>query len=196
MGREEPLETPKTQDERMALMKEIAHGWCEPFRSFVLDVPEETCVKVVRLEDWVPGTEGRVWDNRDGRVTLVGDAAHAMTMCMFLSLNLSSCGLCNVLIMEIVRGEAANHGIKDVAHLYREVFASPSPLSNTKVAILSTSPPPPNKAGVDVYEHEMITRTKQAVMNSRRACLDSSDHKSITENSPLVSRRAVVLEYC
>ena len=83
-------DTPESQEERLALMKEIASGWSEPFKSFVLDVPEETEVKVVRLEDWVPGTEGRVWDNRDGRVTLVGDAAHAMTMCKFASFSLSS----------------------------------------------------------------------------------------------------------
>lgn len=81
LGREGVMDTPESQEERLELMKEIAKGWCEPFRSFVLDVPEETEVKVVRLEDWVPGTEGRCWDNRQGRVTLVGDAAHAMTMC-------------------------------------------------------------------------------------------------------------------
>lgn len=83
LGREGVTDTPPTQEERLELMKEIAQGWCEPFRSFVIDVPEETEVKVVRLEDWVPGTDGRVWDNRNGRVTLVGDAAHAMTMCKF-----------------------------------------------------------------------------------------------------------------
>lgn len=81
MGREEPVDTPKGNEERIRFMKEIAAGWIEPFRSFILDVPQDTCVKVVRLEDWVPGTEGRSWDNRGGRVTLVGDAAHAMTMC-------------------------------------------------------------------------------------------------------------------
>lgn len=82
------------------------------------------------------------------------------------------------LISPIVRGEAANHGIKDVGQLYRGVFASS----------------PPNRAGVDAYEQEMIPRTKQAVLNSRRACLDAHDHKSINKSSPLVSRRAVVME--
>lgn len=94
----------------------------------------------------------------------------------------------------VVRGEAANHGIKDVTHLYGEVFASPP--TTTKTFPLSTGPPPPNREGVDAYEREMIPRNKQAVLNSRKACLDSSDHKSINENSPLVSRRAVALEDC
>lgn len=97
---------------------------------------------------------------------------------------------------EVVRGEAANHGIKDVAHLYREVFASPPPLPITKTTLLPTGLPAPNRAGIDAYEREMITRTKQAVLSSRRACLDSSDHKAINENSPLISRRAAVLEEC
>lgn len=46
----------------------------------------------IAIQDWpcLP------WDNRDGRVTLTGDAAHAMTM---------------------FRGEAANHGIMDAYHL-------------------------------------------------------------------------------
>lgn len=47
---------------------------------------------------------------------------------------------------------------------------------------------------MDAYEQEMIPRTKQAVLNSRRACLDANDHKSINKSSPLVSRRAVVME--
>jgi len=55
----------------------------------------------IALQDWpcLP------WDNRNGVVTLVGDAAHAMTM---------------------FRGEAANHGIMDAYHLVRalkEVYA-------------------------------------------------------------------------
>lgn len=32
-----------------------------------------------KLNHWDPGAEGHQWDNRGGRVTLVGDAAHSMT---------------------------------------------------------------------------------------------------------------------
>ncbi len=44
----------------------------------VLDIPEDTEVKPVALTDWVPpqGLRG------SGRVTLLGDALHAMVMCM------------------------------------------------------------------------------------------------------------------
>jgi 2-polyprenyl-6-methoxyphenol hydroxylase-like FAD-dependent oxidoreductase len=63
----------------------------------------------IALQDWpcLP------WDNRNGAVTLVGDAAHAMTM---------------------FRGEAANHGIMDAYHLVRalkEVYAGSKGLKET-----------------------------------------------------------------
>ena len=64
-------------------------------------------------------------------------------------------------------------------------------------AHLSDSPTttsPSFKAAVDAYEDEMITRTAPAVLASRRACLDAHDYQKITDQSPLVSRRAVVTE--
>ncbi|KFY39320.1 hypothetical protein V494_04029, partial [Pseudogymnoascus sp. VKM F-4513 (FW-928)] len=152
LGREEPVDTPAQKD-RVAWMKEVTKGWVEPFRSIVADIPEGTEVKSLALEDWVPAAEG--FDSRDGRVTMIGDAAHAMTM---------------------YRGEAANHGIADVASLVRELSSDGD-----------TSP-------IDRYAAEMIPRARIAVLNSRRACLDAHDHERINETSPLVSRRVIVLE--
>jgi hypothetical protein len=60
-------------------MKEIASGWIAPFSGIVQDIPEGTEVKTLGLEDWPP-SKG-MWDNSGGRITLIGDAAHAMTMC-------------------------------------------------------------------------------------------------------------------
>ena len=57
----------------------ISSGWVEPFKSIVQDIPENADPKIVRLEDWPP--EMRAWNNQGGTVTMVGDAAHAMTMC-------------------------------------------------------------------------------------------------------------------
>jgi len=82
LGREDPVDTPASNDLRVQWIKEITSHWIEPFRSIVHDIPEQgTDVKTISLEDWIP--EIGNWDNGDGRVTLVGDAAHAMTMCMF-----------------------------------------------------------------------------------------------------------------
>ena len=80
LGRDEVLDVPKGSNERLALMKRIVEGWAEPFRGCVMGIPEATTVQDVRLEDFVPRLG--MWDNLHGRVTIVGDAAHAMTMCM------------------------------------------------------------------------------------------------------------------
>ena len=89
MGRKEPLEIPNGEDDKLKLMKEIVDGWTDPFREIVQSIPEETEVKAISLEDWVPPKEGRGAENR--RVVLVGDAAHAMTMCEFSKF----CPLCH-----------------------------------------------------------------------------------------------------
>ena len=74
---------PASNEERLEWMKSIAKGWAEPFPSLVFDISTDTEVREIILEDWPPPvTGGR--DNRNGTVTLVGDAAHAMTMCEFL----------------------------------------------------------------------------------------------------------------
>lgn len=84
-GKGVATETPEGNVERVRLMKEIASGWVEPFRSIVHDIPEEgTEPKEIRIEDWPP--EKGSWSNAEGRVTLIGDAAHAMTMCTYLLL--------------------------------------------------------------------------------------------------------------
>lgn len=78
-GREEPLEVPSSNEERISLMKSFAQDWAEPFKEIVGCIPPSAEVKNILLEDWQPGKG--MWDNLDGRVTMVGDAAHTMTMC-------------------------------------------------------------------------------------------------------------------
>lgn len=72
-------DVPPTDLERLAGMKRRASNFAEPFRTAILSVPYDTLVTEIKLGDW-PCLE---WDNSGGRVTLAGDAAHAMTMCMF-----------------------------------------------------------------------------------------------------------------
>lgn len=81
LGKSDPVEVPEGNTGRLNWMKFMSKGWVEPFRSIVQDIPEDTEAKVISLEDWVP-SQG-LWDNAGGRITLVGDAAHAMTMCRF-----------------------------------------------------------------------------------------------------------------
>ncbi|KAL5332933.1 hypothetical protein BJX70DRAFT_89242 [Aspergillus crustosus] len=85
-------EVPRTDAERLANMKKRAGGFVPFLYETVQRIPEGTPVVVVKLADW----NCHPWDNRGGKVTLAGDAAHAMTM---------------------YRGEAANHGLLDAFHL-------------------------------------------------------------------------------
>lgn len=81
LGRDEPLEVPESVEEKLALMRELSKDWAPLFKDLVHSIPEETDLREIVLADWPP--EKAAWDNHNGTVTLVGDAAHAMTMCEF-----------------------------------------------------------------------------------------------------------------
>lgn len=72
-------EVPATDEGRLANMKQRARGFVGILWDAVQRIPEGTAVTEVKLADW----ECLDWDNCGGRVTLAGDAAHAMTMCTF-----------------------------------------------------------------------------------------------------------------
>jgi hypothetical protein len=56
-------------------------GWAEPYKSAIAWIPDDTPILRDQLKIWKTSP----WDNKDGRVTLCGDAAHAMTFRTFLS---------------------------------------------------------------------------------------------------------------
>ncbi|KAG5932223.1 hypothetical protein E4U53_001429 [Claviceps sorghi] len=89
-------ESPTTGAGPIAEMKRRAQDFHPLLRHAVDSIPETAPVLEIPLQDW-PCLE---WDNRQGRVTLIGDAAHAMTM---------------------YRGEAANHGMLDALNLVRQL---------------------------------------------------------------------------
>ena len=60
---------------RLAQVKEKASKLSEPYRSAIQWIPEGTRITYDSIAYWIPIP----WDNRDGRATLCGDAAHAMT---------------------------------------------------------------------------------------------------------------------
>lgn len=55
--------------------KDRAKLYGEPFNTILRSIPEDTRCWHNRLSYWPTET----WDNRNGTVTLVGDAAHPMT---------------------------------------------------------------------------------------------------------------------
>ena len=187
MGRKEPLDVPKAGKGRVALMKDIAKGWAEPFQEMVMSIPEDADAKAIALEDFVP--KQRLWNNMEGRATLVGDAAHTMTMCTY-SIYYALLAPSTMLMVLQDRGEGANHGITDVALLLEKII---SPLQNSSVpTFLGGSSPQTLHDAIDAYEEEMIQRAGPAVLTSRRACLDAHEYEKITDQSPLISRRVMV----
>ena len=78
LGNPSPTLVPPTNEGRLDLLSMLAKTWAEPFRSLVLGIPRGTEVKTLDLADWPPprGAHG------SGRVVLMGDAFHTMTMCM------------------------------------------------------------------------------------------------------------------
>ncbi|KAI4098138.1 MAG: hypothetical protein L6R37_006649 [Teloschistes peruensis] len=166
-GRETPLDIPSTHEERVTLMKELVQGWANPFHDAVMNIPADAEIKPIALEDFVPKTG--MWDNRGGRVTLMGDAAHTMTM---------------------YRGEAYNHGVADISGLLSHILSVYSPPASTPAAETR----PSLQQAIDAYEAEMIKRTGPAVLTSRRACLDAHEYSRISDQSPLVSRRVMIAQ--
>ncbi|KAH7093311.1 hypothetical protein FB567DRAFT_433189 [Paraphoma chrysanthemicola] len=75
-----PLKVVEDHDNEIDRLKRLKEhvknaGWAEPYKSAIEWIPEGTEVLRDQLKIWktVP------WDNQGGRVTLCGDAAHAMT---------------------------------------------------------------------------------------------------------------------
>lgn len=56
----------------MKLFKEWPVHFCEPFRTVALNVKDDAVLPVDAGQRWAPFP----WDNRGGRMTLTGDAAH------------------------------------------------------------------------------------------------------------------------
>ena len=70
-----------TDEERLRNMKRRAEGFVPFLKQAVDRIPIGTSVTEIKLADW----ECLPWDNHNGRVSLAGDAAHAMTMCELAS---------------------------------------------------------------------------------------------------------------
>lgn len=103
---------PELDKDRVAKMKKLAEGFEPRLKKAIDSIPDSSSVLEIKLQDWPT----QKWDNRTGTVTLVGDAAHAMTM---------------------YRGEAFNHGITDAAKLSEHIIAAHKNISPLRHAVNS-----------------------------------------------------------
>jgi len=86
-------EVKSSPTEQIRDMKRRAAVFAPVLRDAVQLIPESAEILEIKLADWPCPS----WDNYGAKATLLGDAAHAMTM---------------------YRGEAANHGLLDAFNLY------------------------------------------------------------------------------
>lgn len=77
--------------ERLALIKDKAKGLGDPARSAFMWMPDDTEVHKADISYWVP----RAWNNHQGRLTLIGDAAHPMPPCKSFLTRFSVVSVCH-----------------------------------------------------------------------------------------------------
>ena len=176
-GRADPTDIPNTKTGQLSWMKFLAENWAEPFRSVVQNITQDSEVMPIHLADWLP----RRTTAFDGRVVLLGDAAHSMVIIVLDITLLRHLLILPHALQVMYRGEGANHAIVDVDILLKQlkpVLEKGGSLDDAAV-----------KSAVESYEAEMIERTELAVLASRRACLDAHDWSRLNDQSPLVRRR-------
>jgi 2-polyprenyl-6-methoxyphenol hydroxylase-like FAD-dependent oxidoreductase len=93
---QEQEDTKVNDSQRLAQQKEFAKNFCDPWKSAYEWTPDDAPVWYMGLTAWDPSHEGHQWDNRGGRITLVGDACHPMTY---------------------QRGQGLNHSVTDAGKL-------------------------------------------------------------------------------
>lgn len=99
---------------RLAQVKEKGSTMCEPFRSAVMWMPDDTKITYDTMAYWV----SIPWDDHDGRVALAGDAAHPMTP---------------------HRGQGLNHAICDAGYFVDAMQKVATGASSLKDAIVAYS---------------------------------------------------------
>lgn len=162
--------------DRVKDIKQRASRFAPVFRDAIGCIADDAQILEIKLADWEP----LPWDNRQGRVTMAGDASHAMTMCNSSPMR-SSCQSSDfILAYDIDRGEAANHGILDAANLckvLKSVYAGEKSLDKA----------------IDEYENEMRARTQTAVVLSRDACIGVHGWENSREKNAVLSERVYPL---
>ena len=145
-------------------MKARGTLYSEPFATIYQSIPDSTLCWHNRLSYWV--TEP--WENHDGTVTLVGDAAHPMT---FRSSS-TTFHVHDYSDYPIDRGQGLNNAIHDVANLARQIKDKGAKPHSALVSALAA------------YEQEMWQRGKEAVITSNENSLSTHNWKELLK-SPL-----------
>ena len=165
-------QAPESSAERVRKIRELCSNMAAPIRDMVNQIPEDSEAIEIKLQDW-PCLD---WPNFDGRITLAGDAAHAMTMCESKSSYNGILDVADVWFKD--RGEAANYAITDAARLAEKILAVKNGLRSQAQAISE-------------YETDLRERSQLGVLLSRQACVDAHDFNALRNESPLLAGRDI-----
>lgn len=152
---------------RLAQVKQKAAVLPEPFRSANLWMPEDTRITYDRIAYWIPVP----WDNRDGRATLCGDAAHTMTPRKIFKCPPEIPSDTNPVID---RGQGLNHAICDVTNFVEAL----KKVRGGEITL---------KDAISAYDKEVIRRGADEVLASRQNAYMMLDHDQILD-SPIMTR--------
>jgi 2-polyprenyl-6-methoxyphenol hydroxylase-like FAD-dependent oxidoreductase len=166
-----PLKAVEDHDNEVDRLKRLKEhvkkaGWAEPYKSAIEWIPEDTEVLRDQLKIWktVP------WDNQGGRVTLCGDAAHAMTFRTFLTHSTQK-GFVLTLIPD--RGQGANNAFYS-AHCLVEALKSVQAGSSTL------------KEAITAYDESIWIRGANEVQISKAQTFFTHDGLENFINSPVM----------
>jgi 2-polyprenyl-6-methoxyphenol hydroxylase-like FAD-dependent oxidoreductase len=134
--------------QRLQQVKGFAQSFTDPFRSAFEWLSDDHPVWCMGLSDFDPGAEAHRWDSHGGRVTVAGDAAHAMTY---------------------QRGQGLNHSVTDAAKLVEAVDAFALGKTSRQAAIASYEEEMIERAGGEVRLSTMNTE----VLHNWRKVLQS-----------------------
>jgi 2-polyprenyl-6-methoxyphenol hydroxylase-like FAD-dependent oxidoreductase len=118
-----------TNEQRLRQIKTMASELADPWKSAFEWLGDDHPVWHMGMSDWDPGAEDHGWNNRGGRVTLAGDAAHTMTY---------------------QRGQGLNHSISDAAKLVEAVKSVVNGSKTQKDAIAAYEMEMKERAGAEV----------------------------------------------
>lgn len=90
-----------TNEQWLAEAKGRSTMCCDPWPLTFGSLDDAHVVWNIFMSDWDPSAEGCKWDTHDGRVTLAGDAAHAISF---------------------QRGQGLNHSVQDAANLWAQIL--------------------------------------------------------------------------
>jgi len=151
--------TQKTTAERVAHQKALAKHFADPFKSVFEWMPDDTSTAWYgKLQHWDPLAAGNRWENRGGRVTLAGDAAHPMTF---------------------QRGQGLNHAITDALKLVQAVerhWHGENEFDQEE-----------RVKAIEAYESEMVTRTSEEVRLGEMNTIMMHDWARLKE-SPVMTK--------